>query len=135
MFTGIPHTEIDSVWPEVLPWIDGACARMRGRFWSCDIKEALINRDMQLWVYRDAHGVAAVCVTQLPPYPRKKLAQIFIGTGRHRHKWQHHVETLEEWAKMQGCVGIESFSRIGWWRAFFRSIGWKRTHEVIEKEF
>ena len=135
MFTGILHTEIDSVWSEVLPWIEQACGRMRGRMRAEHVKEFLENRTMQLWVYRDAHGVAAVCVTEIVNYPLKKYCRIFIGTGRKRREWQHYVGVIEAWAKSMRFDGIESFARIGWWRAFFKSIGFQRTHEIIEKEF
>jgi hypothetical protein len=136
MFTGVTHEHIDEVWPEVLPWVEQACGRMRGRYESPHIKERLISGAMQLWVYRNAHGVAAICVTHIETYPTgKKYCRIFIGTGRKRREWQQYVFVIEAWAKSIFCNGCESFARIGWWRAFFKSIGWQRTHEIIEKEF
>ena len=135
MFTGIPHTELDSVWQEVLPWIESACRRTNGRYLASDIYRSLQLRETQLWAYRNG-GIEAVCVTEIIKYPRKKYCRILIGTGRNRQNWQHHVLDIEQWAWAQECDGMESFARIGWWRAFYRTLtGWKFTHEYIEKEF
>jgi hypothetical protein len=132
MFTGIPYTSVDEVWKDVLPWIESACKSARGKFEPDDYRLALIARDMQLWTYRDKHGVAAVCVTEIVKYPRKKYCRIVIGTGRNRKAWQDYRKTIEEWAVSQGCDGMESFARKGWARIF---TDYQTTHIVLERQF
>jgi len=132
MFTGIPHTDIDAVWDEVLPWVELACKRMRGRMYPEDIKKFLNDRAMQLWTFRDVHGVAAICVTEIINYPQKKYCRIFIGSGRNRKDWQNHRKTIENWAQSEGCDGVESMARMGWGKIFD---DYKQTHIVLEKEF
>lgn len=104
---------------------------MRGKMIPEDLFNYLENREMQLWIYRDPHGVAAVCVTEIVSYPRKKYCRIFIGTGRNRRDWQHHRKSIEEWAKAQKCDGMESFARKGWAEIFN---DYKNTHIILEKE-
>lgn len=133
MFTGVLHTEIDSVWPEVEPWIKQACERMCGRYEPKHIKQRLIDRSMQLWTYRDAHGVAAVCVTHIEEYPTgKKYCRIFMGMGRNRREWQDSRHIIEQWARSQGCDGMESFARRGWTKIFN---DYRHSHNILEKEF
>jgi hypothetical protein len=124
-FRGIPHDQILSVWPGVVHWIEAACDT-NGKYHQNDILTALLNRDMQLWTY----GTDAVCVTEIIQYPRKKYARILIGTGRGRANWQHCRETIETWAKAQGCHGIESLARNGWKRIFK---DYSQTHLLLEK--
>lgn len=135
MFIGIPYTEIDLVWEGVLPWIEIACRASNGRYLPEDIYQAILRRDMQLWVWKN-NGIEACCVTEIVNYPQKKYAQIRIGCGRNRKDWQQCVLILEEWAKSNQCDGIESIAREGWWRAFYRFLGgWENTHIFIEKAF
>lgn len=135
MFLGIPYTDIDSVWMEILPWIEIACRKSKYRYLPEDIYKFLLDREMQLWVWKK-QTIEACCVTEITNYPRKKYAQIRIGCGRNRKDWQQCVLTLEEWAKSEKCDGIESIAREGWWKAFYRFLkGWEKTHIFIEKEF
>lgn len=135
MFTGILHTDIDSVWQEALPWVEMACAASSGRYIADDFRDLLKKRAMQLWVWRDETEISACCITSIANYPRKKYAQILIGTGRNRNDWQNCVSVLEAWAESNGCDGIESIMREGWWRAFYKLLtGWEKSI-FIEKEF
>ena len=134
MFTGIPADRIDHFWPDMLPWIADACDRCRGRYTPDDILQAIKDRDMQAWGYF-GESLEAVGVTEIVVYPRKKYCRILIGAGRDRKNWQHHIPDIERWARAQGCDGMETAARIGWWRAFYRSIDWERTHESLEKSF
>lgn len=130
-FTGILHTEIESVWPEVRPFIASACERMSGRMDEEDVKRFLLSGDMQLWVNRKEE-ITAVCVTEVINYPKKKACRIFIGTGKNRRDWQNYRWVIEEWARSQGCDGMESFARKGWARIF---TDYKSTHIILEKGF
>jgi hypothetical protein len=135
-FTGVPYGDIDKVWPYALPWIEDAAKRSRGRFEASDTYKALVERDQQLWISINGGSVEACCVTEIVSYARKKYCRILIGTGRNREHWQEFATVIEEWAKSQGCHGIESIARKGWWKVFSAIFtGWSLTHVFIEKEF
>ncbi len=129
MFTGIPHTEVESVWGEIVGLIVKACESCNGRYLATDVKKLLKDRKWQLWVYRES-DIQAICVTEILLYPRKKYCRIVMGIGRDRTAWQDHRKTIEEWARSQGCDGIESIARIGWKRIF---TDWQHTHEYLER--
>lgn len=133
MFSGIPSHFVENVWDEVEPWIKRACERGGDKYTPEDIKGHLVNQEMQLWTYRDDE-LRLVCVTEIVNYPRKKYARIFIATGKDREKWLPFMSVIKGWAKAQGCDGIETFARRGWFRAFYKKAGWEHTHEIIEME-
>ena len=54
-------------------------------------------------------------------------------TGRQRHKWQHLISEVENFAKEEGCDMIELIARPGWQRVL-NLFDYKRTHVVLEKK-
>jgi hypothetical protein len=131
MFTGIPYTSVDEVWKDVLPWIEPACKR-GGLHRPSDIYQSLIERDMQLWIYRDAHGIAAVGVTEIRTYPLATTLDVIIGTGRKRKDWENYMLVIEQWAASQGCKISRPHIRWGWLKTF-KKLGYRITHVVVEK--
>jgi hypothetical protein len=90
---------------------------------------------MQLWVWK-TYAVKACIVTQIINYPQKRYCRLNIVTGVNRDDWKDSISIIEAWAKSQGCHGMESIAREGWWRVFIRLLrGWKKTHIFIEKDF
>lgn len=131
-WSGIPATEIDRVWPEVFSLLAAACKTSNGRMTTQVLHQDLKDGAMQLWLAHNEAGISACFVTQIIDYPAAKYCKIVIGTGKTRHRWQHHVKVVEAWAKEQGCTGMESIARAGWQRVFK---DWKRTHVFLEKTF
>lgn len=129
---GVPAPQVLEVWSEVRPWVVQALKRGYGRYLDSDILEAILSRNMQLWIAREGDGLLAVCVTEIIRYPRKSFARVMIGTGRERQKWQDFVSIIEDWAKAQGCAGLEMQARCGWERIH---TGYKKSHVFLEKEF
>lgn len=133
-WSGINKDQINYIWPEVQDMVVKACQTSNGRLSVDEIYDATSSGDMQLWVAHRENVITACFVTRVVNYPAAKYAQLLIGTGTGRKRWQHYVRVLEGWAKSQGCDGIESIARIGWSRVFQR-FGWKQTHVFLEKQF
>lgn len=130
MLYGIPHTDIEAVWGEVLPWISAACKRSRGKFDAEDIKRGVLNREDQLWIWRTATSYA-VGITRLLNYPKQRVCTIRIVTGRNRKEWEKEcIAQIEAWAKSQGCDAMELQARPGWEKAL---PGYDKTHVYLEK--
>ncbi|MGH6933294.1 MAG: hypothetical protein ACREEE_12780 [Dongiaceae bacterium] len=129
---GVPAALVDGVWPLVERLIDQACRRGRGKETSEDIQNALMARDLQLWLLWDGSPKGAV-VTEIVRHPRKTCCRIRICTGRGREDWQRHIAVVERWAKSQGCAAMELIARPGWSR-LLKDHGYAVTHLFCEKE-
>ena len=132
MLYGIQRTEVDSVWGEVRPWIEAACARNRGKYDAEDIRAGLLSGEDQLWIWKTATAFA-VGVTRLSNYPKQRVCALRIVTGRNAAEWQvEALATIERWAKEQGCAAMELCARPGWSRRI-RKHGYDMTHLFLEK--
>ena len=131
MFTGIPHSEIDAVWPVIAPWIGEACLRAKGRYDAEDVRQWLLKRDWQLWVFYDPE-IIACCCTEIVDYPQKRYCRVAMAAGAGLHKWARHMQTIESWAISKGCHGMELGGRLGWKRIFPE---WENNNLFLEKEF
>ena len=132
MLYGIQRHEIDVVWGEVRPWIEAACKRSRGKFDEYDIKAGLLSGDDQLWIWKTATAFA-VGISRIADYPKQRVCTLRIVTGRNMGEWiRPCLETIEKWAKANGCNALEFQARPGWER-FLRTQGYEKTHVYIEK--
>lgn len=134
MLEAITPDRLEKVWPEVVVWVVKACETSNGRYMAADVKRLIANKSFQLWRAKDGESIG-VCVTEIIDYPHKRYCRIVIGTGTGRDQWQGYIKEIEAWARSRGCHGMESIAREGWWRAFFKFLGWKKTHIYIERAF
>lgn len=132
MLHGIQRTEIESVWADVRPWIEAACARNLGKYDALDIKAGLLRGEDQLWIWKSPTAFA-VGITRLVNYPKQRVCTIRIVTGTNAAEWQKEaMQTIERWAKENGCAAMELCARPGWSRRM-RTQGFVETHRFIEK--
>lgn len=132
MLYGIQCTEIESVWEEVRPWIESSCRRNRGKYDADDIKAGLLTGEDQLWIWKSPTAFA-VGITRLANYPKQRVCTIRIVTGTNAAEWQQPaMETIEKWARSNGCHAMELCARIGWSRRM-KAQGYVETHRFIEK--
>jgi len=114
MLVGVLNTDIDEVWPIVSPLLQKAVDKGQGDFLLQDYYEALLLRNMQLWVWKPEEKITAACVTQILSYPRRKVCQILLLGGTGLKDWLKKENSLVEWAREQGCSQMEGFARDGW---------------------
>lgn len=132
MLYGIQIKDIEAVWPEVRPWLEDACATSRGKFMVDDIFDGLMAGVDQLWIWKSPTAFA-VGITRLSEYPRQRVCNLRIVTGRNMGEWaQPCIETIEKWAKAQGCSAMEFQARAGWER-FLSKRGYDKTHVYLER--
>ncbi|MEM5294247.1 hypothetical protein VSR82_07875 [Burkholderia sp. JPY481] len=132
MLYGIQPTEINAVWEEVRPWIEAACRRNRGKYDAEDIRAGLLTGEDQLWIWKSPTAFA-VGITRLANYPKQRVCTLRIVTGRNAAEWEGEaMETIERWAKANGCHAMELCARPGWWRRL-RTRGFENTHLYLEK--
>lgn len=132
---GVGAEDIPLAWPMVQEFIETACQTTRGRWTPESIFDGLTDRRLQLWVaIQDTSSgkcrITACAVTEINNYPGKKVCTVMFGCGDGRENWQHHMATIEAWAREQGCNAIEAVARKGW----AKLLDWDFTHVFIEKE-
>lgn len=127
--------EFNLVWEDAESLLQDAINHSNGEFNLLDIKENLINKKMQLWVVYDKFGMCTACITQIIIYPRlKKLTIVLLGGKRINNGWLGHIETIQEFAKSNGCQFVDLYGRPGWEKALKR-FGYKKNYVVMKLDF
>lgn len=109
-----------------------AIERGDGNYELADVFERLLNNHCQLWIAIDDGELIAAMVTQISNFPRKRVLTVMYLAGKHRKLWMHFMEQIENWAKQQGCVGVEAYARKGLLKWL---PDWRQAYVVIRRDF
>lgn len=131
-FTQVTPDELPQVWPLIQWHMNSFASRSEGRFQAEDYYSKIQENYMQCWLSIRSQEIEACGLTEIVVYPRKKMLRICGGTGQNRKNWQVFEEYFAIWAKANGCDGLESIQRKGWFR-FFKTLGYKQTHIFVER--
>ncbi len=91
----------------------------------------LIEGDMQLWAALIEEEIIASMVTQIIPYPRKKVLRIISIAGEDMKNWIDNLPIIENWALSNGCTSLECWGRKGWLKILE---DWKCSYHIITKD-
>ena len=131
---GIRAEDAHNWWPKVAKWCEQALEHGGNLLTLDDVKEAVANRDMQLWIIMDWREVTAVCVTEIRNWPRTKVLTAIIVGGQHMDRWVAPLDdVLVRFAKDQGCRVLDAHGRRGWTKVL-NSLGWKDATVTFAKE-
>jgi len=116
----VPVEYIETVWPQIEEFMDGAAKYTYGRFNVEDIKEGLFTKPQQLWIaFTDDEVIKGAVVTQVLTYPRMNTLVMHFTGGIDLKEWKPSMlELLQRFAKENGCAVIESYGREGWSKVF-----------------
>ena len=134
----IPSSNLDDVWNLVNKDISEALSYSGNHTDAQFVYETVKENKMQLWVVWNKDKKTTldkyygVVVTEIVKRKLKQSCNIFIVTGRHRQKWQHLINVLEDFAVENNCTNMELFARKGWQR-IMEQFDYKQTHAVLEK--
>ena len=135
----IPSSNLDDVWNLVNKDISEALSYSGNHTDAQFVYETVKENKMQLWVVWNKDKKTTldkyygVVVTEIVKRKLKQSCNIFIVTGRHRQKWQHLINVLEDFAIENNCTNMELFARKGWQR-IMEQFDYKQTHVVLEKQ-
>ena len=135
----IPIQELDKVWSMIEKDIKSALAYSSQLTDSDFVFDLAKEGKFQIWVLWDKEQKKTeqkyfgVVVTELIKRKFGKVCHIQIMTGRQRHKWQHLISEVENFAKEEGCKMMELIARPGWQKVL-NLFDYKRTHVVLEKK-
>ena len=133
MIEGIKGENIEAWWPLVQEYLITALQFGLGEYSIGDIKNACLERDMQLWVKMDRE-VQGAFVTKIAKYPQKNLLCVILLGGDKFKEWRDEADALlNAFGKEHNCEYVELFGRKGWGRAL-KDINYKEITRLFAKE-
>jgi hypothetical protein len=108
------NNEIQQNWDIILPFVEKVINRIDLFFTSGDIKEALINKKMQLWACYEGSSLTSICITRIINNHDNKFIEIVLMSGKLNSIML--LEQIEDWARSMGCKQIKLEGRKGWER-------------------
>lgn len=120
---GVLSSEAEARWPECLPFVERYFNKSGEHRWNAnDLLEAVLERDMQLWIVEGEAGIETVVLTEINNYPRVRECNVFMVSGKMTtlDDWRDCVEVVVEWAAASGCHYISSMARQG----SVKAMGW-----------
>ena len=85
-----------------------------------DLAERVRLGAMQFWP-----GVTSVILTEVQPFPRKKVLHCFLSAGNQKELAVMGPPILR-WARAMGCTEATLYGRPGWERSVFAKLGFKK---------
>lgn len=108
--------------------IEAALAYGGGTHTFDDVVDLVLSGRAQLWP-----GEAAVGVTEIVVYPRKRVLHCFLAAGE-MDELLVMMDYAKQWGASQGCSGMTMSGRMGWQRVLNKH-GWKPVLVTMETEF
>jgi hypothetical protein len=131
ILSGVPYTMIETVWSKIEHFLEDSIQHSDNKYTASSLKQALVARDMQLWIALQGVNILSYAITYIVDYPTQRRLCIILMGGEHLDKWKHLIEDMSQWAKQQQCVAIEAFARPGWERVWAKW-GIKKVHTVFK---
>lgn len=106
----IPANLVDHFWKLAEPYIKRALDNTCGEFLPIDIKNFANNQIIQLWMISEGEKVIGACTTEIVNYPQRRHCRVLTVGGSRAKEWMEELDIiLCNWAKQQGCVGMETY--------------------------
>jgi len=123
--------DVPYVWDEVVPLLAKVVPHTEGELEPDDYIEPLTHGDMQLWVVIENKHVNAALVTQIVPYPQKKVLRLISLAGEDFQEIKDFLEMVEVFALKNECSALEMWGRKGWKKLLS---DWKDSYIVYTKD-
>lgn len=137
--TRVPPTHIMNVLPKAAKLLDQAIQATEGHevCGYLDVISDLQTGAKQLWIGVDEDNptgpLAVVVVTEMTQHPKARQLTLLYCAGKEITEWVALSETLEQYAKENGCHFMVASGRMGW-KPFLEQFGWRRVAAIYEKE-
>lgn len=113
----VPVSQLLSVLPTLMPYLEESSRWTRGRAITEDIFRFLLNGQMLLLVVHDKGTVYGHVICEVKAYPQCKMLTVQYCAGK-----SHHMQFIEDdmfslldgLAKEAGAAGVEFVGRPGW---------------------
>lgn len=132
---GIPANLVEHFWKLAEPYIKRALDHANGEFTPANIKSFCKDKVIQLWLINEGEKVIGACTTEIVNYPQKRYCRVVTLGGSKAKDWMGDLDIiLCEWAKQQGCQGLEAYVRKGF-VPVLASYGLKYKYAALVKDF
>ncbi len=127
---GVQTNQMMALWPHVKQYFRSFEDRSRGELTAGELLTHVIDKRLQCWVATDGEEVKACGLTEVS----KKTVVFAFCAGVDRDEWRDEmVSEIEQWAKHIGARRVRIICRPGWVREL-KSLGYKESHRVLEKD-
>jgi len=96
-----------------------------------DFIEPLTHGEMQLWIAIEDKEIIAALITQVIPYPQKKVLRLISLAGEDFSKFKDFISMVESFAIRSECSSLEMWGRKGWKKLL---PDWKDSYIVFTKD-
>jgi hypothetical protein len=113
----IPTDKIDQVWPMAAPHLERAIRYSAGESELSDVQELCSVGRFHLWLGWDADNKEPIGagVTEIVDFPRMRICFLVLwASDAPREEWIESLQTVEKWAREQGCSKTRLLGRKGW---------------------
>ena len=123
--------DIPYVWDKVEPMLARVTEHAEGELTPEDYVEPLSLGEMQLWIAVKDKELHSVMVTQIVPYPQKRILRILAIAGAEFKALYKFKDMVESFAIRSGCSALELWGRKGWKKLL---PDWKDSYIVYTKD-
>tara|TARA_R100000781_G_C4048762_1_gene116718 strand:+ start:21 stop:557 length:537 start_codon:yes stop_codon:yes gene_type:complete len=123
--------DLNVIWDMVEPYLEAVIEKSQGEAVLEDYYEHISTGDMQLWVAIESSEILACMVTQIAPYPSKRVLRIISLGGMQMDSWIEFLPDVEHWAMGMGCSSLELWGRKGWLKILK---DWECSYHVLTKD-
>lgn len=112
--TGITEDQLGLVWKDAAPLLEKALGE--GETMG-QVLSALFQKRAQLWIGADEKELHVACVTEIVRKGGTLYCNVWLTGGKGVNNWIYFLDTIEAWAKEQGCEEmLIDRARNGWRR-------------------
>ena len=127
----VSSDDVPYIWEKIHPHLESMEPHSEGALAPEDFYEAITNGDMQLWTAIKDNEIMASMVTQIVPYPRKRVLRIISIAGEEMDGWIKYLPLIEDWALSSGGTSLECWGRKGWLKILR---DWKCSYHILTKD-
>lgn len=128
----VPSPEVGAKWHLAEPWVRSAVNEGALSTTAEDWKASCLARKAQLWLIC-APEIVGCGITEIYETAKGLTCGVPILAAADFADLEALFDTVESWARAEGCVRLEGFGRQGWVRAL-KTVGWRPIATVIEKD-
>lgn len=126
----VDPTKAAEIWPHVEPLLRAAINRTGLSLFS-DLQRDILNGNALIWLAWNGESIEAAAATALHPTEAGLVCSVLACGGSDMKRWLPLLETIETYAKAEGCARSRIVGREGWQRVLD---GYRETHVILTKE-
>ena len=123
--------DVAYIWEDVAPMLARVTSHTEGELEPDDFIEPLTHGEMQLWIVIEDKEIIAALITQVIPYPQKKVLRLISLAGEDFNKFKDFISMVESFAIRSECSSLEMWGRKGWKKLL---PDWKDSYIVFTKD-